>query len=166
MTWTNIVNKGQSQWVVIQSNQPNSALANTYCNAVPDVDDWASLSDNKTLGSTINLQRKGKVRDGSESLVVDVAVRLWYQYGNQYKKRGMFLKTIWTEVQRCDVQPGFEVAMNFFCSDPWNDNTSTPDWPAAMINIGFNAAVKTKKWEKPVEKWRYLLMYNGNLVIQ
>jgi hypothetical protein len=76
----------------------------------------------------------------------------------------MFLKTIWTEIVKCDVKKDFDVSMAFWCSEPWNDSPD-PTWPAAMINLGVNATVTTKKWEKKIEKWRYYLMYNGNLVI-
>jgi hypothetical protein len=168
MTWNDIVNKGVDSWAIITANQPNPALPNTFCNAVPDVDDWATLSDRNTSGWTTPLKRTIPILPplfDVEIPAIDIEWRLWYQYGNQYKGKGMFLKTIWTEVLKCEVGWGFEVSVGFQCSQPWNDNHDDPNWPAAMINLGMWATIKTPKWQKTVDKWRYSLNYAGSLVV-
>ena len=168
MTWNHIVNKGSGGWWIIQNNQPNPNLANTFCNAAPDVDDWATLSDGKTSGWPTPLKRTVKISPPFfevELPVIDVKWRLNYQYGNQYRNKGMFLKTIWTEVLNCDVQQGFDVSVGFWCSEPWNDSPD-PNWPAAVINLGITATITTQKWQKTIDRYRYNLNYNGSLVVQ
>jgi hypothetical protein len=168
MSWEHVVNKGVSSWNIITSNQPNPALSSAFCNAVPDVDDWNTLSDRNTSSWMTPLKKTIPILPPITNIeipAIDIEWRLWYQYGNQYRGRGMFLKGIWTEVLKCDVYWGFDVSVGFQCSDPWNDNTSHPDWPAAVINLGMWATITTPKWQKTITKWRYNLNYNGSLVV-
>jgi hypothetical protein len=163
MSWTDIVNKRSKSWWIVQNNQP--AGSGEAANAVPDVDDWSTLSDGKQSGYRFPLKRNPKREAGVETPVIDIEYVLRWEYGNQYRRKGMFLRTIWTDVTRCDVKDGFDVSIWFACGDPWNDNPSgNPPWPAAMINIDMNVKITTPKWQKTLETGRYYLQYNGNLV--
>jgi len=168
MSWTDIVNKGTSSWWIVQNNQP--AGTGSFCNAVPDVDDWNTLSDGKQTGYGFPLKRTVKPVPGLfdvELSVIDIEFTLRWEYGNQYRNQGMFLRTIWTDVSKCNVLDGFDVSISFACSDPWNDNPNgKPPWPAAMINLQMDVQIRTPKWQKTHDKWKYYLQYNGNLVVR
>jgi hypothetical protein len=86
-----------------------------------------------------------------DTLAYDIQVRILFQYGNQYRGKGMFIKTIWTDVLKCNVGPGYDVSMAFWCSEPWSLNPD-PSWPAASINLGVNAQIVTQKYQKSIEK--------------
>lgn len=166
MSWTDIVNKGSQTWWIVQNNQPTGA--GMFCNAVPDVDDWNTLSDGYQAGYTFPLKRKVNPTLGLfdvELPVIDIEFSLKREYGNQYRKQGMFLRTVWTEVPKCNVLDGFNVSISFACGNPWNDNPNgKPPWPAAMINVEMVAHITTPNWTKTVDKWKYYIQYNGNLV--
>lgn len=167
MSWTDIVNKGVDSWWIVQKSQPSGV--GSFCNAVPDVADWNTLSDGKATGYGFPLKRTLKILPGLfdvEIPLIDIQFTLRWEYGNQYRRQGMFLRTIWTEVNKTDVAPGFDVSIAFRCSAPWNDKPNgNPPWPAAMINIGMTADIVTPKWQKQHDLGNYQLMYNGNLVV-
>jgi hypothetical protein len=96
--------------------------------------------------------------------VIDIEFVLRWEYTNQYRGKGMFLRTIWTEVNTCNVLDGFDVDISFACSNPGNDNPSgSPPWPAALINIDMTSHITTPKWQKQNDKWKVLVKYNGAL---
>jgi hypothetical protein len=166
MSWTDIVNKGSSSWWVVQNNQPVGA--GSFCNAVPDVDDWQTLSDWKSAGYRFPLTRKAKVPlVDYEIKPIDIEFVLKWEYGNQYRGKGMFLRTIWTEVNKCEVWDGFDVSLAFRCSAPWNDNPNgKPPWPAARIDLEITGEIRTPNWTKQVDKWKLHLSYTGGLEIR
>jgi hypothetical protein len=153
VSWTDIVNKGSSTWWIVQNNQP--AGSGSFANAVPDVDDWNTLSDGKQGGYRFPLKRTPGI---------DIEFALRWEYTNQYRGKGMFLRTIWTDVSTCNVPDGFDVSISFACGNPWNDNQSnSPPWPAAVIAIDMATRITTPKWQKQHDKWKVLLKYNGGL---
>jgi hypothetical protein len=167
MSWTDIANKGVDSWWIVRNNQPSGN--GSFCNAVPDVGDWNTLSDGKSSAYGFPLKRTLKVLPGLFDLEVpqiDIEFKLRWEYGNQYRRRGMFLRTIWTEVITCNVVDGFDVSIAFRCSTPWNDNPNgNPPWPASMINVAMDAEIATPKWQKQQSMGTFQLMYNGNLVV-
>ena len=166
MSWTDIVNKGIKSWWIVQNNQPGTG--GLFCDAVPDVSDWDKLSDGYQSSYTFPLKRTVKPLPGLfdiELPVIDIEFTLRWEYGNQYQKQGMFLRTIWTEVGKCNVLDGFDVSISFACSDPWNDNPNgKPPWPAAMIAVDMTTHITTPNWQKTHDKWKYIIQYNGYLV--
>ena len=97
MSWTDIVNKGSSTWWIVQNNQP--AGSGSFADAVPDVDDWNTLSDGKQGSYRFPLKRTPGI---------DIEFALRWEYTNQYRGKGMFLRTIWTDVSTCNVPDGFQ----------------------------------------------------------
>ena len=132
------------------------------------MDDWNTLSDGRSTGYGFPLKRSVKILPGVfdvELAPIDIKYTLRWEYGNQYRRQGMFLRTIWTTVEKCEVADGFDVSIAFRFHSAWNDNPNgAPPWPAAMTTFSMDAEISTPKWQKQHDKGKFQLMYNGNLI--
>lgn len=73
----------------------------------------------------------------------DVEWRLRWEYGVQYKGGGLFIRSFWTEVGRCDVKPGFHVSVDFQTGHPQNEGQ--PNWPSALMGIQVSATIANER---------------------
>jgi hypothetical protein len=165
MSVNDIVNKGSGSWPVITDNVPNPGLSSLWANAAPDVPDWESISPGKYASWTHSFRRTVPAKPGviDETVTYDVEWKLRFAYGSQYKGGGLFVRSFWTEVPKCNVAPGFHISVDFQTGQPKNEGPA--DWPSALMGLQLNATIWTDKWKKTFDHWRYFLHANGTLEV-
>ena len=94
MSASEIVNKLETAWKIIEDNKPSSKLATARANAVPKVDDWTAISGAKgPRESRWYIKMTNSLPESWGDIVVDCELYLRYTYGATYKGGGFTSRT-------------------------------------------------------------------------
>ncbi len=151
-----IVNMLETGWKVIEANQPSAEIHRGRANAVPQVDDSRGLTG--TQGPSYHRWRL-KYTNGFDMDVVDIQIKLNWEYAVRYKNGGAYIPNVWLEVPHCSVLWGYDVSLGFEAQTPTNQGTERA--PIARIPVSVIGSVTTPFWTEQVE-WSFTLFGDGS----
>jgi hypothetical protein len=154
-----IVNAAELAWEVIKAGAASAEINSSRANAVPDVDDWRSLSGTQGPNGYRMYYSRGFVWPFDDYDHVQIEIKLRWEYGARYRGGGAYIPNLWVEVPEC------------FCGWPWTANISlethaptnagTQDAPIARLPVTLKGDVGSGAEHHHVE-WGFILFGDGS----
>jgi hypothetical protein len=161
MSAGDIVNMAETAWKIIEGGKPSSQINSSTANAVPDVDDWQSISGARGP-KTIWMRRWNQVGWPFDDYInVDFTINLRFEYGATYRGGGLFIPNIYVEVPECFVGWRYDVDIDIHVHNPSNGNESNPAAPVARVPVSISGTIGNDFWNDRVE-WGVLLSGSGH----
>lgn len=159
MSASEIVNTKHAFWYVIQDNAVTDDLDTVMANAVPNVNDWDSLTD----AHWPNVRRLRYRRDHEfpvdDHHPVEFVVDLKWMYGAKYKGGGAFIQGAWIEVSKHYLHHPWNVNLRAGTSTP--SNGGSPSAPLAIMPVTITGEVTIGSTTDHV-RWDIVLYGDGN----
>jgi hypothetical protein len=155
MSWDNVVNMGEVAWKVIEDGKPVAGIEHKTFNAVPQVDDWNSITG-ATGPNSVGYRWKMTNGFGIDVVVVEYAIK--WEYGARYRDGGAFIPNVWLSVPVCDVKWGFSIDLSVHAHNPTNAGSATA--PKARLPLTLSASVDTPFWTDN-KQWDFVLFGDG-----
>lgn len=159
MSADTIVNMAELAWKIIEGGKPSVEIKKAKANAVPQVDDWQSLTD---TFARPGVQRMYYHRSFLWPLDdydhVQFEILLKWDFGARYKGGGAFIPNIWIEVPQCFAGWPWDINIEMTAQNP--TNTGGPGAPHARIPVTVSGTVSSGAEHHTVE-WGFVLFGNG-----
>jgi hypothetical protein len=160
MSAETIVNMAETAWKIIESGAPSAEITTATANAVPQVDDWQSLTN--AVGP-MWVSRRRKIRFKwplDDYLHVDVTMVLKWDYGARYHGGGAYIPNVWVEVPECFVGWPWDVNVNLTARNPTNANGSGEP-PLARLPVTLSGTIASPG-ESYTVQYGFELFGDGN----
>jgi hypothetical protein len=161
MSAGDIVNTQHAFWYLIQDNVVADDLDATMANAVPNVNDWDSLTDAQWPNVRRFRYRRDHEFPVDDHHPVEFAVELKWMYGAKYKGGGAFIQGAWVEVTRHHLRTPWTVNLRAGTFDPSNGGTATA--PVAILPFTITGEVTIGSTVDHV-RWDVVLYGDGKEV--
>ncbi len=151
-----VVNTGAEAWYVVESGKPSTELDQSYCSALPQLDDWTALSAGQGANRILWRLRY------TNALGLDVVLasfELKWEYGARSGGSGAFIPSCWLQVPHCDVLWGYSADIALHAHQP--SMAGTENAPVARLPVTISGSVTTPFWTDPV-RWDYTLFGDGH----
>ena len=158
MSAETIVNMLKDAWPIIKDGKASAEIADARANAVPQVDDWKSLTDTRGPNGYRMKYSIGFVWPLDDYDHVQLEIVLRWDVGARYRGGGAFIPNIWIDVPTCFVGYGWDVNINFTAQNP--TNTGDERAPHARIPVTVKGTVSSGAELYHVE-WGFVLFGNG-----
>jgi hypothetical protein len=159
MSADTIVNVAKFAWDIIKSGKASAEIADSRANAVPQVDDWQTLTD----VSGPNVKRMYYHREFKWPFDdydhVQLEILLKWDFGARYRGGGAFIPNIWFEVSQLFVGWPWDANISFTAQNP--TNAGKPGAPLARVPVTIKGTVSSGAVLEHVE-WGFVLFGNGN----
>jgi hypothetical protein len=160
MSADTIMNLGKTSWDIIKDGvaTPDGDLT---ANAVPQVDDWHSLSG--VLGPNVHrlhyFVRKASPFEDRFQVEFDIEIK--WQFGARYKGGGAYIPNLWVEVPACSVAWLWHVDIRMSVHPPVN-SAGEGKPPNACIPFTIKGEVGSPVVSRHVE-WGFEVYGNGEI---
>jgi hypothetical protein len=131
MSADQIVNTKLAFWYIIQDNVVVDDLDAIQANAVPNVNDWDTLTDAQWPNVRRFRYRRDHEFPVDDHHPVEFTIDLKWMYGARYKGGGAFIQSAWVEVERHHLRHPWNVNLRAGAFDPSNGGTATA--PLAIL---------------------------------
>jgi hypothetical protein len=159
MSADTIVNAAKAAWDVIKDGAASAEISSSSANAVPQVDDWQSLTDTRGPNSYRMYYSRGFVWPFDDYDHVQIEILLKWDFGARYKGGGAFIPNIWVEVPQCFVGFGWDANISLTAQNPTNAGSAGA--PHARIPVTIKGSVSSGAEFHHVE-WGFVLFGNGS----
>lgn len=155
MSWEHVVNAAQLAWDIVKDGKPSTQIETNTCNAVPDVQDWHSLTNAQGptwVGRSLLWENLLTID------VVELQFRVNWEYGARYNGGGAYISNCWVTVIKCNVAWGFDVDLRMQVHNPTNAGTATA--PKARLPLTISGTVSSLANSRMLS-WDYTLFGDG-----
>ena len=133
MSADTIVNVAKFAWDVIKDGKPAADIANSTANAVPQVDDWQTLTETRGPNSYRIKYHNSFVWPFDDYDHVQFEILLKWDWGARYHGGGAFIPNIWVEVP--EVFAGWPWSVNIGLTSQHPTNAGPANAPLARIPV-------------------------------
>ncbi len=158
MSASEIVNNGQAFWYLIHDNTVTEGLDGIMANAVPNVDDWTSLTDAQWPNVRRFRYRRDHEFPVDDHHPVEFAVDVKWMYGARYRDGGAFIQGAWIEVSKHYLHQPWTVNLRAGISSP--SNVGTASAPLAILPVTITGEVTIGSTTDHV-RWDVVLYGDG-----
>lgn len=159
MSAESVINAAKFAWDVIKDGKPAADLTSTTANAVPQVDDWQSLTDTQARPNAFRMKYNvSYVWPLDDYDHVQLQIVLKWDFGARYHGGGAFIPNVWVEVPECFVGSGWDVNLRLTAQNP--TNTGASGSPLARIPVTVKGTVSSGLELYHVE-WAFVLFGDG-----
>ena len=161
MSADTIVNVAQFAWDIIKDGAAAAEIGNTTANAVPQVDDWQSLTG--TRGPNVQRMRYANhfYWPLDDYVHVEFEILLKWQFGARYRGGGAFIPNIWIEVPQCFVGWPWNANIGITTRNPTNASNDA-NAPLAAVPVTIKGEVGSGAQLNHVE-WGFTIFGNGHI---
>ncbi len=158
MSADTIVNVAKFAWEVIKDGKPAVDISSSSANAVPEVQDWQSLTN--TTGPNIYRMKyhAGFMWPLDDYDHVQFEILLKWDFGAHYHGGGAFIPNVWVEVPECFV--GWPWNVNIGLSAQHPTNAGQAEAPLARLPVTVKGTVSSGAELEHLE-WGFVLFGNG-----
>ena len=153
-----VVNAAKLAWDVIKEGKPSADITGSTANAVPQVDNWQSLTDARGPNSWRMTFTNSFIWPFDDYDHCQLEILLKWDFGAHYQGGGAFIPNIWVEVPNCFVGFGWNANIAFQAQNPTNAGSVTA--PHARIPVTVKGTVSSGAELHHVE-WGFVLFGNG-----
>lgn len=158
MSADTIVNLAKLGWDIIKAGEPAADISSSTANAVPDVDDWQSLTDSRGPNVLRMYYSRSFVWPLDDYDHVQLEILLKWDYGSRYRGGGAFIPNVWIEVPTCFVGFGWDADLSVITRNP--TNAGSVEAPHARLPVTIRGVVSSGLEHHHVE-WGYVLFGSG-----
>ncbi|MGZ6986617.1 MAG: hypothetical protein ACXVKP_17100 [Ilumatobacteraceae bacterium] len=158
MSADTIANLAKLAWEVITDGKPSADIFNSTANAVPQVEDWQSLTETRGPNSYRMFYHRAYLWPFDDCDHVQLQILLKWEFGARYKGGGAFIPNIWVEVPECFVGFGWDANISFAAQQPTNAGSDVA--PHARIPVTLMGTVSSGSELHHVE-WGFVLFGSG-----
>jgi hypothetical protein len=159
MSAETIVNVAKFAWEVIKDGKPTVDISNSTANAVPQVDDWQSLTDTRGPNSYRIHYTNSFLWPFDDYVHVEFEILLKWDFGARYQGGGAFIPNIWVEVPSCFVGWPWNANISITAQHPTNAGSAGA--PMARIPVTVKGTVGSGAELDHVE-WGFVLFGDGS----
>lgn len=159
MSAETIVNALQAAWPIIKDGKATAEITSSKANAVPQVDDWQSLTDVKGPNSFRMKYDVGFMWPLDDYDHVQLEILLKWDIGGRYHGGGAFIPNIWIEVPSLFVGYGWDANISMSVQQPTNAGQTGA--PLARIPVSIAGTVSSGAELYRVE-WGFILFGDGS----
>lgn len=159
MSADTIVNAAKLAWDIIKAGEPSVEISGSTANAVPQVDDWTTLTDTQGPNSVWMYYHNSFLWPLDDYDHVQFRILLKWEYGARYKGGGAFIPNLWVEVPECFAGWPWSADIRLTTRNP--SNNGQPGAPLARIPVTISGTVGSGAEKHHVE-WGWTLWGNGN----
>jgi hypothetical protein len=160
MSAETIINVAKFAWDIIKDGKPAAAIDNSTANAVPQVEDWLSLTDTRGPNIYKNNYYVSYVWPFDDYVHAEFDILLKWQFGSRYKNGGAFIPNLWIEVPNCFVGYGWDAHIGITVQHP--TNIGQPGAPVAALPVTIKGTVSSPLESYHVE-WGYVVTGTGGI---
>jgi hypothetical protein len=163
MSADTIVNMAKLAWDVIKDGKPAVDISNSTANAVPQVDDWQTLTDTQSRPNVRRIYYHNSFMwplDDYDHVQFEILLK--WDYGARYQGGGAFIPNIWIEVPQCFAGWPWDVNISLTAHHP--TNTGGSGAPHARIPVTISGTVSSGAEHHTVQ-WGYVLFGNGSVEV-
>jgi hypothetical protein len=158
MSADTIINAAKFAWDIIKDGKPSAEIGGSTANAVPQVDDWQSLTNTRGPNSYRMRYNRSFLWPLDDYDHVQFEILLKWDFGARYKGGGAFIPNIWVEVPSCFVGWPWDANISLTAQNPTNDGDESA--PHARIPITISGTVSSGA-EHHIVQWGFVLFGNG-----
>jgi hypothetical protein len=158
MSAETIVNTLKFAWPIIKEGKASAEIADSKANAVPQVDDWQSLTDVRGPSAYRMSYDIGFVWPLDDYDHVQMEIGLKWNIGARYRGGGAFIPAVWIVVPKLYVGYGWDVNISFTAQNP--ENAGDERAPIARIPVTVKGTVSGGLDLYHVE-WGFVLFGDG-----
>ena len=158
MSADTIVNAARLAWEIISSGEASAEIGSSTANAVPQVDDWQSLTGTTGPNGYRMYTSRGFLWPFDDYDHVQIEIKLRWEYGARYKGGGAYIPNVWVEVPQCFVGYPWDANISFQAMDP--SNAGTEEAPLARLPVLVKGTVSSGAELHHVE-WSFVLFGDG-----
>lgn len=159
MSVNDIVNAAKTSWEIFKADAPSADLPTLTANAVPQVDDWTSLSGARGPMWIRHHWWRECAWPLDDYIVAELTFLLKWEYGATYRGGGLFIPNIWIEVPKYDIFWGQHLELTMTVHNPTNAS-STPNAPLARVPVTVAGTARNALRDLHLE-WSYVLYGDG-----
>lgn len=159
MSADTVVNMAKFAWDVIKDGAASADIADSRANAVPQVDDWLSLTGAQGPNVYSMKYSNSFLWPLDDYVHVQFEIQLKWDIGARYKGGGAFIPNIWLTVPECFVGWPWNVNISFSAQNPTNAGDAGA--PLARIPVTVKGTVSSGAELNHVE-WGFILFGDGN----
>jgi hypothetical protein len=135
MSFDEIVNHGSSSWKLVTGGQISPDVAACSANAVPNVNDWQSLTGLRPAHQIIRRFLAPWYWPLDNHFHVEITVVVYWQPGGRYRGAGAFIPNIWAVVEKAEIGMGWGADFSISIHRPTNEGTSRAPVAAVPITL-------------------------------
>ena len=158
MSADTVINAAKFAWDVIKDGKPTADITGSTANAVPQVQDWQSLTGAQgpsVYTLPISYGFNWPLDDYDH---VQIQLKLKWQFGAKYQNGGAFIPNIWIEVPDCYVGWPWNVNISMIAHNPTNAGTAKA--PIAQIPLTLRGSISSFLESQQIE-WSFMLFGDG-----
>ncbi len=158
MSADTIVNVAKTAWDIIKDGKSSVDVETSTANAVPQVDDWQSLTDTSGPNAIQMYYHNSFLWPLDDYDHVQIKILLKWDIGARYHGGGAFIPNVWVEVPECFVGYPWDANISLTAQNPTNAGSAQA--PLARIPVTIKGTVKSGTDYNHVE-WGFVLFGNG-----
>lgn len=159
MSADTIVNAAEKAWKIFEDNAPSEEITRTTANAVPQVQDWQSLSGARGPMWIRQAWHRYCAWPFDDYIVAEFTYELRWEYGATYHSGGLFIPNIWLTVPAYDVFWGQHIYLSMTVHNPTNAS-NTPNAPLARVPVTISGTARNSLRDLHIE-WSYIIYGDG-----
>lgn len=159
MSADTIVNVAKFTWEIIKDGKASADIQHSSANAVPQVQDWESLTDTRGPNSYRLHYANSFMWPLDDYVHVEFTILLKWQFGSRYRGGGSFIPNVWIEVPECFVGWPWSADINMIAQHP--TNAGDVNSPIAALPVTVSGTVSSGAELDHVE-WGFTLYGNGH----
>jgi hypothetical protein len=153
-----IVSMGKLAWDIIKDGKASVEISSSSANAVPQVDDWQSLTNATGPNCYRMYYHRSFVWPLDDYDHVQFEILLKWDFGARYKGGGAYIPNVWVEVPQCFAGWPWSVDIGLTAQHPTNAGDEKA--PLARIPITIKGSVSSGAENHHVE-WGFVLYGSG-----
>jgi hypothetical protein len=155
-----VINAAKFAWDIIKEGKPAAEIGDSTANAVPQVDDWMSLTDTRGPNVYRISYNVSYVWPFDDYVHAEFDILLKWQFGSRYKNGGAFIPNMWIEVPNCFVGYGWDAQIGVHAQHP--TNVGQAGAPLASLPVTIKGTVSSPLETYHVE-WGFVVYGNGSI---
>jgi hypothetical protein len=160
MSADTVVNVAKFAWEIIKDGKATAEIDHSTANAVPQVDDWLSLSGTHGPNTHRLHYSRSFLWPLDDYVHVEFEILLKWQFGARYKGGGAFIPNVWIEVPTCFVGWPWNADIGISVQHP--TNVGEDGAPVAALPVTVKGTVTSGAEWHHVE-WGFVLLGTGGI---